>query len=56
MSKSEYKRYAAQMPEVFKVIRDAALDEAIEAVNREKNETKGSRTHAIKAIEKLKHE
>ncbi len=48
-------QYAKQMPEVFRVIRDAALDEAIEAVNREKNQTTGSRTHAIKAIESLKH-
>ncbi len=35
MSKSEYKRYAAQMPEVFKVIRNAALDEALAIVIKE---------------------
>ncbi len=32
MSKSEYARLSKQMPEVFKIIRSAALDEAIIAV------------------------
>ena len=34
--------------------RNDILDECIEAVRNEKNQTAGSKTHAIKAIERLK--
>ncbi len=62
MSKSEYKRFAKQMPEVFKVIRDAALDEAYSAVSdinpyaSMSNESTSMQESALQAIEALKHD
>ncbi len=62
MSKSEYKRFAAQMPEVFKVIRDAALDEAyraVEVINPyavNSNESTSMKESALQAIEAKKHD
>ncbi len=57
MSKSEYSRLSKQMPEVFKVIRDAALDLAINAINSESVITNPrARKNAVQAIMELKHD
>ncbi len=62
MSKSQYARYAKQMPEVCDVIWNAALDEAYSAVSdinpyaSMSNESTSMQESALQAIEALKHE
>ncbi len=61
MSKSKHATYAKQMPEVFKIIRSAALDEAykvVEVINPyavNSNESPSMKESALQAIEELKH-
>ncbi len=62
MSKSEYARLSKQMPEVFKIIRSAALDEAyraVEVINPyavNSNESTSMKESALQAIEAKKHD
>ncbi len=61
MTKSQYARYAKQMPEVCDVIWNAALDEAyraVEVINPyaiKSNESTSMQESALQAIEAKKH-